>query len=69
MNLQMLAMIFVILTISATSAKRIVEILDEVPDLDNVSEPVMNVKDGSIEFKNVFFRYPTVTVLLPLPAA
>lgn len=50
-------MIFVILTISATSAKRIVELLDEVPDLDNISDPVKIVKDGSIEFKNVSFSY------------
>lgn len=57
MNLMMLSMMFVILTISGTSAKRIVEILDEVPDLDNVSDPVLDVKDGSIEFKNVNFSY------------
>lgn len=57
MNLMMFSMIFVILTISATSARRIVEILDEVPDLDNPSEPIRNVKDGSIEFKNVDFSY------------
>ena len=57
MNLMMFSMIFVILTISATSAKRIVEVLDEVPDLDNISDPVKIVKDGSIEFKNVNFSY------------
>ena len=56
-SLMMFAMIFVILTISGTSAKRIVEVLDEVPDLDNPSDPVMEVKDGSIEFKNVDFSY------------
>jgi len=56
-NLMMFSMIFVILTISATSAKRIVEILDEIPDLDNSSDPVTKVKDGSIEFKNVDFSY------------
>lgn len=57
MSLMNLSMIFVILTISATSARRIVEILDEVPDLDNVDDPVKEVKDGSIEFKNVDFSY------------
>jgi ATP-binding cassette subfamily B protein len=57
MNLMMFSMMFVILTISATSAKRIVEILDEVPDLDNPNDPIMSVKDGSIEFKNVDFSY------------
>ena len=56
-NLMMFSMIFVILTISGTSAKRIVEILDEVPDLDNYSDPITMVKDGSIEFKNVDFSY------------
>ena len=56
-NLMMLSMMFVILTISGTSAKRIVEVLDEVPDLVNVSEPVKCVKDGSIVFKNVSFSY------------
>ena len=57
MSLMSLSMIFVMLTISATSARRIVEILDEVPDLDNSKEPVNSVKDGSIEFKNVDFSY------------
>ena len=57
MNLMMLSMIFVILTIASTSAKRIVEILDEVPDLDNSKNSIYNVKDGSIEFKNVDFSY------------
>ena len=56
-NLMMLSMIFVILTISGTSAKRIVEILDEVPDLDNPSNPLMKVRDGSITFKDVNFSY------------
>ena len=56
-SLMMFAMIFVILTISGTSAKRIVEVLDEVPDLDNPKDPVMEVRDGSIEFKNVDFSY------------
>ena len=56
-NLMMLSMMFVILTISGTSAKRIVEILDEVPDLDNPSNPLMKVRDGSITFKDVNFSY------------
>ena len=56
-NLMMFSMIFVILTISGTSAKRIVEILDEVPDIVNCSDPITKVRDGSIEFKNVDFSY------------
>lgn len=56
-NLMMFSMIFVILTIAGTSAKRIVELLDEVPDLTNSSNPVMEVVDGSILFKDVSFSY------------
>lgn len=56
-NLMMFSMIFVILTIAGTSARRIVELLDEVPDLTNSSEPVMEVVDGSIQFKDVSFSY------------
>jgi len=56
-NLMMFSMIFVILTIAGTSAKRIVELLDEVPDLSNSSNPVMEVVDGSILFKDVSFSY------------
>ena len=57
MNLMMFSMIFVILTIAGTSAKRIVEILNEIPDLDNCDNPITKVIDGSIEFKNVSFSY------------
>ncbi|MBQ2873122.1 MAG: ABC transporter ATP-binding protein [Bacilli bacterium] len=57
MNLMMLSMMFVMLTIAGTSSKRIVELLDEVPDLDNPENAIRNVKDGSIEFKNVDFSY------------
>ena len=56
-NLMMFSMMFVILTISGTSAKRIVELLDEVPDLDNRGNPIKKIKDGSIEFKDVCFSY------------
>ena len=56
-NLMMFSMMFVILTISGTSAKRIVELLDEVPDLSNCDNPIMKVRDGSIEFKDVDFSY------------
>ena len=56
-SLMMLSMIFVTITIAMESARRIVELLDEVPDLANPENPVMNVKDGSIEFKDVGFSY------------
>lgn len=57
MNLMMLSMMFVILTISATSARRVVELLREVPDIVNCDNPLMDVADGSIEFKGVNFSY------------
>ena len=57
MNLMMFSMIFVILTIAGTSAKRIVEILNEIPDIYNSDNQITKVKDGSIEFKNVSFSY------------
>ncbi len=57
MSLMMLSMIYVMLTMSAESAKRICEVLDEVPDLHNPENPVLEVKDGSVEFKTVNFKY------------
>ena len=57
MSLMMLSMVFVMITISRASAERIVEILDEVPDLTNGENPVYEVKDGSISFENVDFSY------------
>ena len=57
MNLMMLSMIFVMMTMSAASARRICEVLKEKPDLANPEEPVYEVKDGSIRFENVSFSY------------
>ena len=57
MSLMMLSMIFVMVTMSAASAKRICEVLEEKPDLTNPAEPVREVKDGSIVFDHVSFRY------------
>lgn len=57
MSLMMISVVLVMLTISAASAGRIVEILKEEPALKNKKKPIMNVKDGSIEFKNVNFSY------------
>lgn len=56
-SLQMLSMIFVMLTMSSESARRIVEVLDEKSDLTSPEGALTSVKDGSIEFKNVCFRY------------
>ena len=57
MSLNMLSMIFVIVTMSEESARRICEVLIEEPDLANPENPVFEVKDGSIDFDNVSFRY------------
>ena len=57
MSLMMLSMVYVIITISSESAKRVCEVLNEVPVLTNPENPVMNVRDGSIEFKDVNFKY------------
>lgn len=57
MNLMMLSMVLVMITISRASAERIVEILDEKSDLTNPADPIYEVPDGSIEFKNVSFSY------------
>ena len=57
MQLMMLAMIYVMLTMSAESAKRIVEVLDERPALASPENAITEVADGSIEFENVSFKY------------
>lgn len=57
MNLMMLSMIFVMMTMSQASAKRICEVLNEKADLTNPENPVTEVKDGSIRFENVNFSY------------
>ena len=56
-SLLMVSMVALMLTISKASADRIIEVLDEVPDIKNPKNPVKEVKDGSIEFKNVSFSY------------
>ena len=56
-TLMMLSMIFVMLTMSKASGERVCEVLDEKSDLHNPESPVMQVKDGSIEFENVGFSY------------
>lgn len=56
-SLMMLSMIFVIVTMSEESARRICEVLIEEPDLANPQDPIYNVADGSIDFDNVSFCY------------
>lgn len=57
MNLMMLSMIFVMVTMSVASARRVAEVLNEKPDITNPENPVMEVADGSIEFRHVDFSY------------
>ena len=57
MSLMMLSMIYVMITISAESAKRICEVLEEQSSLTNPENPVTVVKDGSIDYEGVAFKY------------
>ena len=57
MALMMLSMAFVMISMSAASAKRIVEVLDETTDLPAAKQPVSTVADGSIQFEHVTFKY------------
>ncbi len=58
MSLMMILMVFVTLVLSSASAKRIIEVLDEVPAInDDAADHTLSVKDGSIEFRNVTFSY------------
>ena len=57
MSLMMLSMIFVMVTMSTASAERICQVLDEEPDLKNPAHPVMDLADGSVEFRHVDFAY------------
>ena len=57
MNLMMVSMVFVMISMSTASMKRIAEVLDEESTLKNPDDPVMEVKDGSIDFDHVNFGY------------
>lgn len=57
MSLMMLSMIYVMLTMSTESAKRICEVLNETPDMKEPANPVREVADGSIDFDRVSFKY------------
>lgn len=56
-SLMMISMVFVMLTLSAESARRIAEVLSEESTLSNPENPLYEVKDGSIDFENVSFKY------------
>ena len=57
MNLMMLSMIFVMITMSVASARRVCEVLEEKPELANPEKPIFEVKEGSIRFDHVNFSY------------
>ena len=57
MSLMMLSMVVVMISMSMASIRRIREVLDETPDLHDPEHPVMEVKDGSIDFNHVSFSY------------
>lgn len=57
MSLMMLSMIYVMITMSAESAKRICEVLDETPELSEKENALKSIKDGSVDFENVSFKY------------
>ena len=57
MSLMMLSTVFVMITMSMASARRVAEVLDEQSDLTNGEDPIMEVKDGSVKFDHVSFAY------------
>ena len=57
MSLMMVSMIYVMLTMSAESAKRVCEVLQEEPSLADPAQPVLQVRDGSVDFDHVSFKY------------
>ena len=57
MSLMMMSMVFVMVSMSTASARRITEVLQETSDLSNPEEPVEEIADGSIEFRHVDFAY------------
>lgn len=57
MSLMMISMIFVMMTMSIASMRRIAEVLNEKPTIANNDHPIMEVKDGSIVFDHVYFKY------------
>ena len=66
MSLMMLSMIYVIVTMSAESARRICQVLNEKPALHNPENPLMSVADGSVDFENVSFKYAAEAKLFAL---
>ncbi|MBQ4559053.1 MAG: ABC transporter ATP-binding protein [Tyzzerella sp.] len=57
MSLMMLSMVFIMITMSMAAMKRVAEVLRETSDITNPNEPIYDVADGSVEFRNVNFAY------------
>ncbi len=57
MSLMMLSMVFIMITMSMAAMKRVAEVLKETSDIKNPEEPIYEVADGSVEFRNVSFTY------------
>ncbi len=57
MSLMMLSMVIIMITMSTASGKRVAEVLEEESTLKNPENPIFDIKDGSIDFENVIFRY------------
>lgn len=57
MSLMMLSMAFVMITMSISSARRIAQVIEEEADIVNPKDPIQEIKDGSIEFRHVNFKY------------
>lgn len=68
MSLMMLSMVFVMITMASESAQRIVEVLCEESALQSPENPVREVKDGSIDFDNVSFKYAKTAERWRFPA-
>ncbi len=64
MSLMMISMIYVMITMSVESAERIVEVLKEESVLKNCKNPITDIKDGSIDFNHVSFKYGSSKMIL-----
>ena len=64
-GLMMLSMVFVMLTMSRAPLRRTYEILTEEPSLKNPENAITEVKDGSVDFENVSFRYSKTAQVIP----
>ena len=62
-SLMMLSMVFIMISMSTASAKRVAEVLEEESTLSNGEKPVMEVKNGAVRFDHVCFRYKPMAAM------